>query len=255
MKKLLSLILVSAMVFNIAIYVKANDFTEVSIDEIDNLLREANTPESKISEMDDDLKRFIYENSLSREDVEYINVEKEETTGGSARTGDQISQSELKLSVIAFKVYGQEQVAIYPTYEWLVPVKPRGKDYFGYSTHDSYSVVSNKRSNLMWYKINENDEWESDGSATYTGSSMTGYQHYGSSLGSPDFPLYLRGNFYYKVDINSTSPVKKIAIAYVHDTSSGLGLSYGIAYGPLSISVTPSSNNTRYLNNVFNLDY
>ena len=59
MKKLLSLILVSAMVFNIAIYVKANDFTEVSIDEIDNLLREANTPESKISEMDDDLKRFI----------------------------------------------------------------------------------------------------------------------------------------------------------------------------------------------------
>lgn len=37
------------------------------------------------------------------------------------------------------------QVDIYPSYEWKVPVKPKGKDYFGYSTHSDYSVVPNEK--------------------------------------------------------------------------------------------------------------
>lgn len=75
-------------------------------------------------------------------------------------------------------------------------------------------------------------------------------------MGTPGAKLYFRGNFHYKVDIDLSSPVKKIALAYVHDTSSGGNYSYGITYGPASISVTPSgSTNIGYQNGVFNLIY
>ena len=45
--------------------------------------------------------------------------------------------------------------------------------------------------------------------------------------------------------------IKKIAIAYVHDTSTSSSFSYGVSYGVASIGVTPSSSNVGYLNNIF----
>lgn len=255
MKKLLSIFMAAVMALSLSISVSANGDSAISIEEIDNLLREANTPESEIEAMEDELKMLIYEKTLSQGDVEYITVEKESSAGSMARSGYAIPESELKLSVSAFKVSGAEQVDIYPSYEWLVPVQPKGKDWFGYSTHSSYSCVAGERSNLIWYKLDADDNWTSGGAATYTGSSLTGYQHSGSSLGTPDFDIYLKGNFYYKVDINSSSPVKKITIGYVHDTSWGSSVSYTVGFGPFSINVTPNSNSVGYLNNNFNLVY
>lgn len=256
MKKLLSIMLAFVMVCSLTVCVSANEVSEITIEEIDALLREANTPESEIEAMEDELKRMIYENTLSQGEVEYVAVEKEEVAENMARSinGYAISESDLRLSVTAFKVSGAEQVEIYPSYEWLVPVKPKGKDYFGYSTHSCYSAVAGARSNLIWYKLDEDDAWTSSGSATYTGSSLTGYEHQGSSLGTPDFEIYIKGNFYYKVDIDST-PVKKITLGYVHDTSWGGSYSYTVGYGPFTINVAPSSSNVGYLNNNFNLVY
>ena len=102
--------------------------------------------------------------------------------------------------------------------------------------------------------MDKDDAWGDPDEATYTGSSLTGYEHQGSDLGTPDFKIYIKGNFYYRVDIDSSSPVKKIVLAYVHDTSWG-GYSYSVGYGPFSISVTPSSNSVGYQNNVYNLNY
>lgn len=262
MKKLLPIFLVLVVVISISVSACANgnidenDDLIPSIEEIDDLLREANMPESEITEMDDELKRFIYENTFSEAKAEYIKVEKDESSGISLiSTGYAISENELKLSVTAFKVEGAEQVDIYPSYEWLVPTKPNGKDWFGYSTHESYSVVPSERSNLIWYKWEKEDNWTNDGPATYTGVGMTGYQHFGDSLGTPDFPIYLRGNFYYRVDIDVDDPVKKIALAYVHDTSGGDNVSYSVGYGPLSIDIVPSSDDVGYLNNAFYLVY
>ena len=255
MKKVLSVILTLVILFCVPVHASANSVSDASIQEIDSLLREANTPESMIETMEDELKCMIYENTLSKGEVEYITVEKDSSAGSMSRAGYEISEDDLVLSVIAFKVLGKEQVEVYPSYEWKIPVKPKGKDYFAYSIHESYTAVSGARSNLMWYKINEDDEWTSDGSATYTGSSLYGYQHQGSSLGSPDFKLYLKGHFYYKVDIDVEDPVKKITLSYVHDISSGGTYSYGIGFGPYSISVNPTSNNVGYLNDNFDLVY
>lgn len=250
MKKFLSIVLLIVLLMNVNVF--ADESNTVSIEVIDNLLRDANTPENEIQDMDDELKKYIYENSLSQKEVEYIDVTKEQNM---TKSQSEIPESDLKLSVTAFKVSGKEQIDIYTSYEWLVPVKPKGKDYFGYSTHDSFSAVSGERSNLIWSKVNKNDSWSEKSPATYTGTSMYGYQHSGSSLGTPDFPIYIKGNFYYKADIDSSSPVKKIVLAYVHDTSFGSGTSYSVGYGPFSISVTPSSDNVKYRNGIFNLNY
>ena len=250
------MILVTVLTVSMVAFTSENSASDVSIEFIDSLLREANTPESKIQQMDDELKRFIYENSLSKENVEYIEVTREEKPEiTTMAAGQEIPKSELKLSVIAYKVSGANQVEIYPSYEWLVPVKPKGKDYFGYSTHESYSVVPGRKSNLIWTKMNSGDQWGYPGAAAYMGSSFTGYEHKGIDLGTPDFPVYLKGNFYYRVDIDSSSPVKKIALGYVHDTSWGSAFSYGISFGPLSVSATPSSTNVKVQNDVYNLNY
>lgn len=257
-KKILSMILVTAITISMTAFTSENSVSASgTTDEfIDSLLRKANTPENEIEQMDDEFKRFIYENSLSKGNVEYINVTQEQGTGIMTRAaGYTIPTSELKLSVIAFKYPNKNQVDIYPSYEWLVPTKPKGKDYFGYSTHSSFSVVPGERNNLIWYKIHSNDNWVRSHEASYTGSSLTGYEHSGSDLGTPDFPIYLKGHFHYRVDIDSSSPVKKIVLAYVHDTSWGGGISYGVSYGPLSISITPSSSSVGYQNNVYYFNY
>ena len=258
MKKTISLIVAACMLMGITVFAEESQTpadSKISIEVIDNLLREVNTPESQIQLMDDELKMSVYENSLSKGVVQYVDVSQEECAEPLRASGYAIPTSQLKLSVTAFKVQGKQKVDIYPSYEWLVPVKPKGKDYFGYSTHGSFSAVAGERSNVIYAKLEKNDPWASSGSATYTGTSLTGYQHSGSSLGTPDFSIYLKGHFYYQVDIDSTSPVKKIVLAYVHDTSLGSGLSYGIGYGPLSISITPNSSNVGYQNNIYNLNY
>lgn len=205
--------------------------------------------------MDEELKRFIYENSLSQGEVEYINVSSEHSDNYSPKaTGYTIPSSDLKLSVSAFKVTGSEQVDIYPSYEWLVPTQPKGNDYFAYSVHDSFSAVPDKRSNRIWSKLSSGDSWSEAAPATYTGTSMTGYEHFGDDLGTPDFPIYIMGSFYYRVDIDSSSPVKKIVLAYVHDTSWN-GPSFGVNYKALSISITPTSSDVGFQNKLFTLDY
>ena len=247
-----SFILVTGILFNTNVF--ANEISNINIDIIDDLLRKANTPEDKIKKMDNELKKHIYENSLSKKEVKYVDIT-EEQNNNIARVNSEIPDSNLKLSVTAFKVYGKQQIDIYTSYEWLTPVKPKGKDYFGYSTHQSFSAVPGERSNLIWVKLNKNDSWFDGTPATYTGTSIYGYEHKGSSLGTPDFPIYLKGSFYYKADIDSSSPVNKIVLAYVHDTSYGSNFSYGVGYGPFSISITPSSNNVKYKNGVFELNY
>lgn len=264
MRRLSSVILVTIMIFCVSacsICENANVTTDlpaastISIEEIDALLRVANTPETEINAMSDELKLMIYENTLSQTEAEYVPVVKEASTGDLIGDMYIIPESELQLSVSAFKLANVEQIDIYPCYEWLIPVQPKGKDWFGYSTHNSYSCVSGKRSNLIWYKRNKDVTWTRSEEADYTGSSMTGYQHYDSGLGTPDSELHLKGVFYYRVDIDSSSPIKRITLGYVHDTSSGSNPSYSVGYGPFSISITSNSSNVRYQNENFDLVY
>lgn len=260
MKKRISLLLLICLVTTIIsgeelLASNTLDSSNVNVElmtseQIDAFFEKANVPEQKIEELDDELKKFIISNSGTN--IEYVEVIREEIVAPRAN-GYTISTTELSLSVVVFK--SGNQLEIYPTYEWLTPTKPKGKDYFGYAVSSSYSAVPNERSNRIWYKLDVDDAWTVSGSATYTGSSIYGYEHSGSSLGSPDFKLYLKGCFYYKVDIDSSNPVKKIAMSYVHDKSWFSSVSYGVSYGPASISITPSSSNVGYQNGVFWLNY
>ena len=229
----------------------SNNIENMTEVQLDTILRDANVPDEKLEDMDVEFKRFIIETSGT--DMEYVETVREQTP--NTRAGEYtIPTSELKLEVYAFK--SGNILSIYPSYEWLVPVKPKGKDYFGYATSTSYSARSGERSNIIWTKFVNASNWEDNGPATYTASSLYGYQHKGSSLGTPTGKLYIRGNFHYKVDIDSSNPLKKIALAYVHDTSSGSNYSYGVSYYAASISITPgSSTNIGYQNGIFNLIY
>lgn len=111
-EEMLSVILTLVMIFCVPVHAAENNVSDVTIQEIDSLLREANAPESMIETMGYELKRMIYNNTLSKEDVEYINVKEELTAGNMARAEYNLSDDELKLSVIAFKVLGVEQVEI-----------------------------------------------------------------------------------------------------------------------------------------------
>lgn len=219
----------------------------------DEFLLNAGTPQNVIDEMDPELKQLIYETS-SKEAITYVETGIDPTIPQTYADGYEISSSDLAMDVTAYKT-SSGKLNIYPSYEWKIPVRPKGKDYFGYSTHSDYSVVPNERSNKVYYKLDKNDSWKSQSSLSYTGTEMTGYQHKGSSLGSPDSKMYIKANCYYQVDIDSSNPVNKIVLAYVHDTSAGGSLSYGISYQALGISITPSSSNVGYLNNVYYLEY
>ena len=219
-----------------------------TIEEIDSILRNAGTPEDKLAAMDDETKLFIYQNS--GEDIEYIEVKEEPKL--ATYSNSQIPPEELVISVNAYK--NGNNVDIYPKYQWMVPVKPRGKDYFGYYTSTSYSVVPNVRQNTIWATFPTPVRWEIS-SAGYAGSSLYGYEHRGVDLGSPDSPLYIKGNFYFQVNTLTSNPDKKISIAYVHDLSSSSSLSYGLSVGPFGFSVTPSSSKVRYSTNVYQLVY
>lgn len=107
----------------------------------------------------------------------------------------------------------------------------------------------------MYYKLHASDSWQSDSSATHTGSSLTGYQHTGDSLGTPDFPIYIKGHFYFKVDVDDPTPVNKMSMTYVHDTSYGSSFCYSIAYGPASIGVVPSDTNVGYNTATYYFNY
>ena len=253
MKQIVKLTLMLVMCFSFITIVNANEVNgEISIQEIDQILIEANTPQSVIDKLDDEMKKFIYSNS--GEDIEYIETTKEASDGINMRaSGYQISSNDLELSVLAFKVQGQ--IDIYPSYEWKKTVKPNGKDYFAYSVTDSYSVVPGKRSNQAWYRNRTNQAWQEGATMAYTRSQFTGYEHQGITLGKPAGACYIRGNAYMRVDIDRSNPVKKIAIAYVHDTSTSSSFSYGVSYGVASIGVTPSSSNVGYLNKIFSLNY
>lgn len=250
MRTKLAVAILLAMVCVISPITHAYAQTLTNEQEIDLILERAETPKDVIDAMDIQEKYLIA--STIDADMKYIKVTEEPS--GAKSSGDyEISSSDLKLTVTAYK--NGSQVSIYPKYEWLTKTKPKGKDYFGYATSNSYSAVSGARSNTLYYKLSASDGWTSGGSAVYTGSSMYGYQHKGTSLGTPDVPLYLKGCFYYKVDIDVQNPVKKIALAYVHDTSSGGSFSYGVSYGAGSISITPQSTNVGYKNGIYNLNY
>jgi|GEM_PF-2554901 len=263
MKRNIVVILMLSLILSMNTVINANEIKETrfqdrdvdkTMSEIDEILLKANTPKDVLDNMDDELKTMIYLNS--GEDIEYIDVEKEESKDIPMlrSTGYEISDNDLEIKVLAF-VHGADQVDIYPSYEWLTPVQPVGKDYFGYTTHTDYSVVPGERSNLLWAKEYASDAWTSVGSMAYTSTAMTGFQHKGSSLGDADWDFYFKGNAYFRADIDSSNPVNKIAIAYVHDTSWTSKFSYSIGYAAAYIGITPSSSNVGYKNDVFYLNY
>ena len=255
MKQKISLLLILCLLATLFVDQKAlartGNLENLTEAQLDTILQNAKVPDEKLEDMDIELKRFIIETSGT--DMEYVETVREDTV--KTRAGEyEIPTSQLKLEVYAFR--SGNILSIYPLYEWLVPIKPKGKDFFGYATSNSYSVRPGERSNIIWTKFINDTDWDDNGPATYTASSLYGYQHRGSTLGTPDAKLYFRGNFHYKVDIDSSNPIKKIALAYVHDTSSGGNYSYGISYGPASISITPTSTtNVGHQNGVFNLIY
>ncbi len=257
MKKFLVIVLLIVITMRTTIFANEDipNSSNVTIEMIDGLLRDANTPENIIRSMDDELKLFIYETSLSKGVSEYIEISAEQSAENMARSSYEISRNDLEIEVTAFLSSNGTQVDIYPVYEWLTPVKPVGKDYFSYFTSDDYSVVPGERSNLIWAKRNAEDEWVNTGAATYTSSSLNGYEHKGSSLGTPDAPIYLKGYFHMKVDIDNSPAVQKMVISYVHDTSSGNNFSYTITYKAFGITVNSNSTSVGYHNEVYNLEY
>jgi hypothetical protein len=232
------------------------ELSKTSMEKINDFLSNIGVPKNKLDSMDGDLKRLIYDTNYREsktKKIKYIEMTDEKTIPSQSRTGYQISSSDLRLSCVAIK-YGSDQVKFYPSYEWLTKTQPKGKDFFGYITTSSFSTVANAKSNLVYSRAQSYHNWTIEGSLTYTGSCFQGYEHKGSSLGTPGFPIYIKAHCYYMVDIDVTNPIRKIILSYVHDTSSGGAYNYSIYFSGFGFSFTPTSSNVGYMQKQFDFD-
>lgn len=105
---LLSLTICMAMQFPVLAQERA------SINDIDKVLLYSGTPLEKLDQMDEELKRMIYE--ISGTDIAYVEMNEMDMPIMLGSNGYNISDSDLKISVSAYKS-SNGQVSIYPSYE------------------------------------------------------------------------------------------------------------------------------------------
>lgn len=261
MKKLISIVTTISILIGVFSQTPINALSQEDL--YNKFLEETGMPIEEIMAMDEAEKEIVYNTLAKDESIKYVNSSLLSTEGKIKAETDEvsvvpygmISSSDLEISVKCWM--NGDKLKIYPSYEWKKPIKPKGKDSFAYTTTNSYSIVPNVRSNNVFWK----DDWQTYGkwlkmgTLDYSSVGLSGYTHQGQSLGNFYNSAYVKAYCHYAVDIDSSNPVNKIFISYVHDTSGSGNLSYGISLGPLSISITPYNSSVQYMTQAYYLNY
>ena len=204
------------------------------------LLQKTGMDEATLSEMDDELMDYISENLCSQvediDDVTWIPTSVE--LSDTRMEGSRNTQLLTNISFSAYAYKSGSVIYIYPTYEFTDMKRPRGNDSFAFQLGNAMAPYS--FGGKMWYKLNAGDSWQSNPNDILTPNftPLDGAVYSGNQLGTPDFPLYLRGVTYCYCSAGAGSD-KRIAITYMYNPSI-LGFSYSFSYMGFGVNYTSS---------------
>lgn len=215
-----------------------------------NMLKEADTPQDVIDEIDEDFKAYICENmekdeyfeSYENKDVVGENL-KTRITNSMLKSGLSSSDMELKVFATRVKIKGIEYGKIYPSFKWKKSAAIKN-DAFAFALYSGWSSKTNESPKLTIAAYRENKLINSN-NLSYNLANEAGYVfRIPSTYGMVPLPKggYFRGytNFYAR-KVNKKAE-NGITLTYVHDTSSMFNVSYGINIWFASISVSKNSN-------------
>lgn len=227
------------------INISANE-TMYSIEEINHILLRSGMSQVELNEMDDETKQFIIENSGT--DLEYVPLS---ATPQITRAGT----APVSITCPSFKVManGEYVYDIYPIYESIGKIEPKGNDSFAFTVGDGLGVVNDHVGGMVYYREESDDAWQSM-ELSVSNTSLYGHSFYGPQLGTPDFPIYIKANCFFRAKAYSSEPDLRVNVKYVHDTSGSVGYTIGLtAYG-VNVSLASESQTGSLLERSENFD-
>ena len=148
------------------------------------------------------------------------------------------------MSSPAFQVThgGKTYYDIYPTYESSSPIEPKGHDAFGFAVGQGMSMEPDSFSGIIYYKeAVSGSSWVGDEALSSSDETISGYIVKGKQLGTPDYPLYLKGCCYCRAAVDSSDATKKIELRYVYDRSGTVSYTIGLTIGHVSVAINSSA--------------
>ncbi len=229
MKKIISLTLVICLLFVMSINVFANE-AGYSIEEINQFLLDSGMTQAELDELDIETRRLIIENSGT--ELEYVPLS---ATPQIIRAGD----APISFTCPAYRVtvnggYGYVY-DVYPTYESTAKIKPKGNDSFAFVVGDGLRVDSGFVDATLYVREETTHSWQSD-SLSISSTSLYGNAFSGAQMGSPDFPIYFKGQFYFRAEPYSSEPDLRVNLKYIYDTTGNIGYAIGLTAGAISVS-------------------
>lgn len=232
------------------IYVRAQEQDKFLEDEI---LRASGMPQDEIDALDNDIKKFIVndlKNNANLSDLKYIDISDSLSPSVSKEIRPLVNQVfyDIKFYVSAFK--SGDVIYIYPTYEFTEDHQPKGKDSFSFQLGDAMRPY--EYGGQIWYKDYTMSDWALGGSLVANNQGFNGAEYSGAQLGSPDWPMKMKGCAYCHAQVGTGSD-KRIIMCYMHNPK---GEPYSISFSVRGLGITYNSSATIYTNaSTFVLSY
>lgn len=255
-KAILSFFLCISIMYNNSIFVYANGSKEMvenekeyiwsngeNIDctnDYDEVLAEAGTPSYVINGFSEEQKKFIVENLGDNPEFESFDVYELGGKLESLSRASVISSSEMSVTVACYKitVSGNEKRAeIFPTFKWT-DEKKIYNDTFSVAVYPGWEIVPDTTAKVRVYmkeELSDNEMKTIDTKDFYPiDASEKGYSFgFAADCCKKKYIYEGYGLFYAKKkDDNATNA---LTVGYVHDSSTGLNISYGVTIGWASI--------------------
>lgn len=178
----------------------------------DEILLSTGMPQEEVNALDDDMKAYIVndlkESGEIYDDLTYVSAEMNQVP--APRVEDLLSGIEFE--AVAFK--SNNNVTIYPTYEFTTAKKPAGADCFGFVLGNAFE--SYEYGGKLWYKDSGMTKWEVGGDLAANHQSLEGAAFSGVQLGSPDWSMKFKGCAYARAKLTSGTD-KRIVMSYMYN--------------------------------------
>ena len=193
----------------------------------------------EINQLDPEIKEFMVSDmkrSADTSDLSYIDSDPEIVFR------PMVNQVLTGIVFSAPSFISSSTIYIYPTYEFTTPKEPDGEDSFSFQLGDAMRPY--EYGGQVWYKDSGMSSWAVGDSMTANTQGFNGAEYSGSQLGTPDWPLLIKGCAYCHADVG-TGTDKRIVLSYMYNPNSN---SYSISFSAYGLGISYSSSNTIYTN-------
>lgn len=197
---------------------------ELDLTENQQYLLDVGTPLDEVLSMDEDIMEFIV-NDLrqSGKTIEYLEVEEQPQITPYATenlTGIIFYSS-------AYKA-GDNEVRIFPTYEFTTAKWPKGNDCFAVSFGDAF--WPRQYVGALWYKDDQTmNNWKISNNIVANEIGIQGASYSGSQLGTPGFAMKFKGCTGCYAELNPNGGNKAVAMGYLYNPNNA---NYSVSFSP-----------------------